>query len=52
MPKFVLAYHGGAMPAPAEQAAFMEAWGAWFGSLGAAVVDSGAPCAAARPRRG
>ena len=34
-----------AAPAPteAEQQAVMAAWGAWFGELGAAVVDGGAP---------
>jgi len=44
MPKYVLAYHGGGMPeSEAEQAAVMEAWGAWFGSLGDAVADIGNP---------
>jgi len=44
MPKYVLAYHGGSMPeSEAEQAAVMAAWGAWFGSLGDAVVDGGYP---------
>ncbi|MGI9607883.1 MAG: YciI family protein [Acidimicrobiales bacterium] len=44
MAKYVLAYHGGGMPeTEAEQAAVMEAWGAWFGSMGAAVLDGGAP---------
>ena len=44
MSKYVLVYKGGQM-AETEQAqqAAMEAWGAWFGSLGAAVVDGGAP---------
>jgi hypothetical protein len=49
MPKYVLAYHGGAMAAtPAEQEAAMAAWGAWFGSLGDAVVDMGNPTGAAK----
>ena len=40
MPKYVLAYHGGSMPEdPAAQAEGMAAWGAWFGSLGDAVID-------------
>jgi hypothetical protein len=45
MPKYVLTYHGGSgMPeTEAEQAAVMEAWGAWFGELGEAVVDGGNP---------
>ena len=45
MPKFVLAYHGGsAMPdTEAEMAQVMEIWGAWFGSLGDALVDGGNP---------
>ncbi|MGI9599087.1 MAG: hypothetical protein ACR2QK_23185 [Acidimicrobiales bacterium] len=45
MPKYVLAYHGGSgMPeSEAEQAKIMEAWGAWFGTLGEAVVDGGNP---------
>jgi hypothetical protein len=49
MPKYLLAYHGGGMAEdPAEQAKAMEAWGAWFGSLGDAVVDAGAPTGASR----
>ena len=45
MPKYVLAYHGGGtMPeSEAEQAAIMEAWGAWFAGMGEAVVDGGNP---------
>ena len=43
MAKFVLVYTGGAMAAPEEQAAIMAAWGAWFGQLGAALVDGGQP---------
>jgi hypothetical protein len=44
MGKYVLVYRGGtvAETAAAQQAA-MAAWGAWFESLGAAVVDGGAP---------
>ena len=49
MPKYVLAYHGGGMPETPEQGAeVMAAWGAWFESLGASVVDGGAPTGAAR----
>jgi hypothetical protein len=43
MGKFVLAYRGGAMAEPEEQEAVMAAWGAWFGTLGPAIVDGGAP---------
>jgi hypothetical protein len=44
MPKFVFAYHGGSVPSsPAEGKKVMDAWGAWFGALGAAVIDGGNP---------
>lgn len=44
MGKFVLAYTGGAMEqSPEAQQQAMAAWGAWFGQLGDAVVDAGAP---------
>ena len=43
MPKFVLAYQGGGMADPSDQDAEMARWGAWFGTLGAAVVDGGNP---------
>lgn len=44
MAKYVFTYQGGAMAeTEAEQQAVMDAWMAWFGSLGAAVVDGGAP---------
>jgi hypothetical protein len=47
MSKYLLAYHGGSMPdSEADQAAVMAAWGNWFTTLGAAVADGGAPCAA------
>ena len=44
MAKFLFVYHGG-KPAtdPAERKAAMDAWGAWFGALGAAVIDGGNP---------
>lgn len=46
MSKFVLAYTGGGMAATEEeQAAVMEAWGAWFGQLGDAVAEIGNPFA-------
>ena len=45
MAKYVLLYSGGMGMAmtPAEQAAVVQEWGAWFTSLGAAIVDPGAP---------
>jgi hypothetical protein len=45
MAKFVFGYHGGSgMPeTPEEQEKLMAAWGGWFGSLGAAVIDGGNP---------
>jgi|SRR5579859_4006642 len=44
MANFVLLYTGGGMPATeAEQAASMQAWGAWLGGLGSALVDGGNP---------
>lgn len=49
MAKFLLAYHGGSMPeGEAEVATVMAAWGAWFETLGSAVVDPGDPCGPAR----
>jgi hypothetical protein len=44
MAKYVLIYSGGSMGAtPAEQQKQLQAWGAWFGNLGKAVVDAGNP---------
>ena len=44
MPKYVFAYHGGEMPkTPEEGEKVMAAWGAWFGSMGDAVIDPGNP---------
>src|SRR5437762_11653984 len=49
MPKYVLAYHGGSMPeSAAAQEKVMAAWGAWFGSLGEAVIDGGNPTGLAK----
>lgn len=46
MTKYVLLFSGGGMPeTEAEQAAVMQAWGEWYGRLGAAVVDGGNPFA-------
>ena len=41
MAKYLLVYHGGGEGGPDEEQ--MAAWGAWFGELGASVVDGGAP---------
>jgi len=44
MAKYLFVYHGGGKPSsPAEAKKVMDAWGAWFGSLGAAVIDGGNP---------
>lgn len=46
MAKYVLTYHGemGPMPEdPAEMKAIMDEWGAWYGTMGDALVDAGAP---------
>ena len=44
MAKYIYAYHGGGMAATEEeQAAVMEAWNFWYGKLGAAIADGGAP---------
>lgn len=44
MANYVLLYSGGKMPeSPAEQAAVMKDWEAWFGGMGSALVDGGDP---------
>lgn len=44
MANYVLLYSGGGMPeTEAEQAAVLQAWGAWYGGLGSALVDGGNP---------
>lgn len=49
MSRYVFAYHGGGMAAtPEEQEASMAAWGRWFGEIGEALIDGGAPVAAAK----
>ena len=47
MPKFVFTYHGG-QDTSSDQGAVMQAWRAFFGSLGDAVVDAGNPYAATK----
>lgn len=44
MAKFVFIYHGGSVPTnPEDGKKVHDAWGAWFGSMGAAVIDGGNP---------
>ena len=44
MPKYLFVYHGAGRPATKEeQEQAMAAWGAWFGSMGKAVVNGGNP---------
>ena len=49
MANYLLAYMGGSMAeTPEAQRKQMEAWGAWFGAMGEAVVDGGNPCGASK----
>ena len=44
MAKYLFVYHGGNKPASDKEVAeVIDAWGNWFGSMGAAVVDGGNP---------
>ena len=44
MAKYLFVYHGGENPETDEEvAAVLDAWGAWFGTMGAAVIDGGNP---------
>ncbi len=44
MAKYLFVYHGGGKSeSEAEMAEALDAWGAWFGSMGAAVIDGGNP---------
>jgi hypothetical protein len=44
MAKYLFVYHGGKVATnPHERQEAMNAWGAWFGALGAAVIDGGNP---------
>jgi hypothetical protein len=44
MTKFLFVFYGGKMAeTPAAQKKSMDAWMGWFGKLGKAVVDAGAP---------
>jgi hypothetical protein len=49
MKKFLVLYSGGKTPTtPQEGEASMKTWRAWFGKLGAAVVEAGAPFGASK----
>ena len=50
MGKFVIIYSGGGgmAAAPEERERIMAEWGAWYGRMGAAIVDGGAPFAASK----
>lgn len=44
MAKYLFVYHGGSRPPTKEaQEKAMAAWGAWFGSMGKAVINGGNP---------
>jgi hypothetical protein len=47
MAKYLFVYHnpsaGAPPPSADERKRVMDAWGAWFGSLGSAVIDGGNP---------
>lgn len=44
MAKYLFIYHGGDHPETEEEVKeVMDAWGAWMGSMGAAVIDGGNP---------
>ena len=44
MAKYLFVYHGAKAPTnPDDIQKTMNAWGAWFGSMGAAVIDGGNP---------
>jgi len=49
MANYLLVFHGGSMPESQEEGAkVMQAWTAWFGKLGGAVVDQGNPVSQVR----
>ena len=49
MKKFLVLYSGGKTPtSPQEGEASMKVWRAWFGKLGSAVVEEGAPFGASK----
>jgi hypothetical protein len=49
MAKYVYVFHGGGVPdSEEERNAQMAKWGQWFGELGPAIVDPGAPVGQSR----
>ncbi len=49
MAKYLFVYHGGGIPdSPEEGERLMAAWGQWFASMGAAVIDGGNPVGQSR----
>jgi hypothetical protein len=54
MAQFLLLYTGGSGMAtdPAEEERIMAQWGAWYGKMGEAVTDGGAPFGAAKSLTG
>ena len=49
MTKYLLAYHGGTVPASKEEGdRVMAAWGTWIDSLGKSLVDPGNPTATSK----
>jgi len=49
MAKYLFVYHGGEEPEDMKE--FMDAWGAWLGGMGTAVVDGGNPVGPSRTVR-
>lgn len=44
MAKYLFTYHGGENPETEKEVAkVLDDWGAWFGTMGAAVIDGGNP---------
>ena len=53
MPKYLYVYHGGSVPKSEDEAKrVMDAWGAWFGQMGNAIVDGGNPVGASSTVKG
>ena len=54
MAKYLFVYHGGGdnPSSEAEVAEIMDAWGAWFGGMGDALIDGGNPISGARTING
>ena len=49
MARYMCVYHGGKKPeTPEEGEKVMAEWGAWYGAMGAAVLDGGGPAGLSR----